>query len=129
MHPTIVGALTYVEKFRDQPIVTFFASIRHIGRPVGRILAKKCHYQLVTKLLHACLDLLQKIHGRDMNCSSDVATCAVLTAQVDNNHILLIPKLGRAEKKNAQSGTILWQQNRRKPELSDEQNIAKHGKT
>ena len=59
-----------------------------------RILAKECHYRLVPELLHICLDLLQKIHGWDMNCPSDVATCAVLTAQVDNNHILLIPKLG-----------------------------------
>ena len=94
LHPTIVGALTYVEKFRDQPIVVFFANIRHTGHPVSRILTKKCHYRLVPELLHICRDLLQKIHGWDMNCPSDVATCAVFTAQVDNNHILLIPKLG-----------------------------------
>ena len=98
LHPTIVGALTYVEKFRDQPIVAFFADIRHTGHPVSRILTKKCHYRLVPELLHICLDLLQKIHGWDMNCPSDV-TCAVFTAQVDSNHILLIPGLGHAEKR------------------------------
>ena len=35
-------------------------------------------------------------HGWDMNCPCDVAAFAVFTAQVDHNHILLIPKLGHA---------------------------------
>ena len=72
---------------------------RHCRRPVRRILAEECHNRLVPKLFRVCLDLLEKVHGWDINCPSDVATCAVLTAQVDHNHVLLIPKLGHAEKK------------------------------
>ena len=62
-----------------------------------RVLAKECHYRLVPKHLHKFLDLLEEIHGRNMNCPCDVATCAVFTAQVDHNHILLIPKLGHTK--------------------------------
>ena len=43
------------------------------------------------------LDLLEEIHGPDMNCPCDVATCPVFTAQVDHNHILLIPQLGHTK--------------------------------
>ena len=65
--------------------------------PMRRVLAKECHYRLVPKHLHKFLDLLEEIHGRNMNCPCDVATCAVFTAQVDHNHILLIPKLGHTK--------------------------------
>ena len=59
-----------------------------------RVLAQEGHDGLVRKHLHKFLDLLEEIHGWDMNCPCDVATFAVFTAQVDHNHILLIPKLG-----------------------------------
>ena len=59
-----------------------------------RVLAQEGHDGLVQKHLHKFLDLLEEIHGWDMNCPCDVAAFAVFTAQVDHNHILLIPKLG-----------------------------------
>ena len=62
-----------------------------------RVLAKESHDRLVPKLLHIRLDLLEEIHGRNMNCPCDVAACAVFTAKVDHNHILLIPKLGHTK--------------------------------
>ena len=64
---------------------------------MGRVLAQESHDRLVPKFLHICLDLLEEIHGRDVNCPCDVATCAVFTAQVDHNHILLIPELGHTK--------------------------------
>ena len=86
---------------------------RHMWRSV--VTSRWWLDRLVTKLLHICLDLLEEFHGWDMNCPSDVATCVVFTAQVDNNHILLIPKLKAHQRnpKNAQS----CGNNARKPEL------------
>ena len=62
-----------------------------------RVFAKKCNDRLVPKHLRKFLDLLEEIHGPDMNCPCDVATCPVFTAQVDHNHILLIPQLGHTK--------------------------------
>ena len=45
------------------------------------------------KLLHVRPDLLEQIHGRDVCRAWNCSACSVLPAQVDHNHILLIPKL------------------------------------
>ena len=65
----------------------------HCRSPMRRILAKKCHNRLVPKLLHVRPDLFEQIHGRDVCRAWNCSACSVLPAQVDHNHILLIPKL------------------------------------
>ena len=92
----------------------------HRRSPVCRVLAKKCHDRLVAKLLDISPDLLQEVHGRDMNCPCNDATCAVFSTKVNHDHILLIPKLGHT--KEIQRMHRLWQtkqeKTQRKPQLT-----------
>ena len=79
------------EQKQKQCIATNASS--HCRSPMRKILAKKCHNRLVPKLLHVRPDLFQQIHGRDVCRAWNCSACSVLPAQVDHNHILLIPKL------------------------------------
>ena len=72
-------------------------SIQPLSEPYAPSICKKCNDRLVPKHLRKFLDLLEEIHGPDMNCPCDVATCPVFTARVDHNHILLIPQLGHTK--------------------------------